>query len=201
MKKLITSSIVLATLLLIIIVSCKKKETTTTPPTPPCNYVQWTGTGNCNQSGYYAVSTISCCAAGFPFHNSVTGKCYETCEAAYRANNSGQITRYNDGASGGTTTGPGSCPSTNSFLSISSVFNNMCGNTNDCKVTYKNNSNQRLAVKVSIKKVDGTWQCGVGTPQPGETLSYYACKSTGQYNYKSMTYNDWLICGFGSSCP
>ncbi len=106
MKKLITSSIVLATLLLIIIVSCKKKETTPTPaPTPPpCNYVQWTGTGNCS-SGYYPVYTGICAPIGSPFWVEGGTSCYASCETASKYANGKTIYRYNDGASGGTSTG------------------------------------------------------------------------------------------------
>lgn len=59
-----------------------------------CDYTQWTGTGSCN-SDYYPVYYDKCCGADYPYYNTATGYCYTTCEAAYNADSSGEIYRYN----------------------------------------------------------------------------------------------------------
>jgi hypothetical protein len=99
---------------------------------------------------------------------------------------------------GGTTTG---CTSYNNYVSIVSLTYNTCGTGNDLKVTIQNNYMFRLAVQISIQRSNGTWDCGVTTPSPGNTPNYWTCNSTGQYQIKSMLYSDYMSgCSFGA-CP
>jgi hypothetical protein len=102
----------------------------------------------------------------------------------------------------GVPAGTNGCTSMNSYVGVvSAAYTNMCGNTNDMKVIIKNNSTQRLAVRISIKGKNGTWQCGVATPVAGATDSYYVCNSTGEYKIQSLLYTDFNNnCSFGA-CP
>jgi hypothetical protein len=59
-----------------------------------CNYVQWTGTGNCN-SGYYPVYTGICCSSTYPYYNTSAGYCYKSCADAKSASSSGTVYRIN----------------------------------------------------------------------------------------------------------
>ena len=90
----------------------------------------------------------------------------------------------------------------NSYVTIvSAAYNNMCGNTNDLKVIFKNNSSQRLAIQIAIQKMDGTWNCGLATTLSGVTDYYYTCNSSGHYVIRAYTYNDWMNgCNF-TTCP
>ena len=210
--------------------SCAKETTPTTTNPTPCYYVQWTGIGNCNNTGF-PISNTSCCPTGSPF-SYMGGLCYTTCEAANQATNGATVYRYNDGNLGGggagyncisgnctavssnaqystlsacqsaCSNGGGNCPAMDSYVGIvSATFNNMCGNTNDLKIIFKNNSSQRLAIHIAIKKINGTWDCGIATTLSGNTDSYYACQSTGDYQIRAYLYTDWVGgCNF-PNCP
>lgn len=217
MRKLLPFALSLFLIVGLFFFGCQKKTPATSTTAPQnCNYTQWTGPSNCATSGYYAVSNTKCCPAGYPFSDAGSGKCYATCEEAVSALGNVAIYRYNDGSTtggsttggsttggtttGGTTTG-GSCPSMASYVSVVGIVKNTCGNTNDLKITIKNNSTQRLAVDIALKRVDGTWDCGIATPQAGATDSYYICKSTGEYKIRALVYTDWINnCTFGT-CP
>jgi hypothetical protein len=103
---------------------------------------------------------------------------------------------------GGTTTG-GACASMNSYISFVSVVYNSCTNNSGATFTFKNNSSQKLEVKVPIKLNDGTWSCQYASPNAGATFSVWACNTTTTYGtIKSMLYSDWINnCTFGSGCP
>lgn len=66
-----------------------------------CNYTQWTGTGNCANTGYYPVYSNTCCPSSSPYYNTGSNACYTSCSNAKNANASGSIYLANT-SSGGT---------------------------------------------------------------------------------------------------
>jgi hypothetical protein len=103
---------------------------------------------------------------------------------------------------GGTTTGGSPCPSMNSYISFVSVVFNACTNNSGATFTFKNNSTQKLEVRIPIKLLNGTYSCQFATPNAGATFNVWTCNSTNTYGtIKSMLYSDWINnCSFGA-CP
>ena len=222
MKKIVLSTLIVLSIFTFVIFSCKKKPTTTTT-TPPCDYIQWTGTESCSGSGFYTACNTHCCPVGYPFTFDGSSKCYTSCEAAKTAANGAKIYRYNDGTTGGTTTGGtttggtttggtttggtttggGGCASMNSYISLVSVIYNNCSNNSGATFKFKNNSNQKLQVRVPIKLTNGSYSCQFATPNAGATFDVWTCNSTTTYGtITSMLYSDWIAnCTFPSTCP
>ncbi len=65
-----------------------------------CNYTQWTGTGNCANTGYYPVYSNTCCPSSSPYYNSASNACYTSCANAKSANATGSIYLANTSSSG-----------------------------------------------------------------------------------------------------
>ena len=195
-----TAKLLLVAAIAISFCSCEKEEII--EEDNPCSYTQWTGTGNCS-SGYYPVYTGKCAPQGYPFYNTATGSCYSSCTAAYEANSGGLIYRSNENgnsgssSSGGSGSGSGSgsggssCASKNSNVSATTSWINNCGSSDDLSVKVKNNSTQKLAIRIAIKKKTGVWDCGLqyGVAS-GATFTYYSCHASGDYLVYTMTQTD-----------
>ena len=169
-----------------------------------CSFTQWTGTGSCANG--YPVYTGKCAPAGYPFYNTATDYCYTSCSAAYEANPSGSIYRSNEngntsgsGSGSGTGSGSGSgsgsgtpsCASWNSSVSVTTSWINNCGSKDDLSVKVTNNSQQKLAIRIAIKKKNGVWDCGLqyGVAS-GKTSTYYSCHASGDYRVTTMLQTD-----------
>ncbi|WP_304344790.1 hypothetical protein [Chryseobacterium koreense] len=92
---------------------------------------------------------------------------------------------------GGNGGGGGSCNSMNASISTTYSWPKNCGNPDDLSITAKNNSGEILAIRIAIKKKNGTWDCGlkygVG---PNSTMTYWSCSATGEYRVYSMKQSD-----------
>jgi hypothetical protein len=196
--KNLTAKLLIVTAIIITIFSCveeEKDEETYDDSSNTCDYTQWTGTGNCN-SEYYPVYTGVCAPKGYPFYNTKTTRCYTTCTAAYDADPQGIIYRSNEngntGSGSDTGTGSGSsCASMNSYVAATTSWINNCGSSDDLSVKVKNNSSQKLAIRIAIKKKTGQWDCGLQYGvAAGSTFTYWSCHSTGDYRVYSMLQSD-----------
>lgn len=99
------------------------------------------------------------------------------------------------GGSGG---GSNTCPWTYmpSCIQASAAWVNLCGNTNDIRLTFTNNCAQAMKIWYCIGRADGTWDSGLGSSiPPGQSVSggAWTCNASGQYKFWGLptaTYNN-----------
>lgn len=158
-----------------------------------CTYTQYNGTQSCSSSGYSPVASGTCCPDTHPYHCSVTGTCFTTCEGAASACGSTAITRANlsgGGGGGGGTSGydcvSGNCQYVSSGASYSSqtACESACGGgggggggeDNAYAVTWQNSGGFWFAVG----PVQSLW---AGEETEEEALSYVIGSETTNYTY------------------
>lgn len=160
-----------------------------------CNYTQWTGTGNCANTGYYPVYSNTCCPSSSPYYNSASNACYTSCANAKSANSSGSIYLAN-------TTGGGTCNWQNAVndLTVTTQWGTRCNSASSLEVFIKNNTSRKIKSYVCVQKTDGSYSSwgDVDGLVTGETYSGYACTATGNYIIYAEYFDTYVANGYCS---
>ncbi len=100
---------------------------------------------------------------------------------------------------GGTTTPGPMCSDLSYCIEVLEAIHgelSTCTGTSGLRVRSRNNCDATIMIKTCLERTDGSWDCGLETSvSPGETNSYWTCRSTGRYQLTGHAPED-----FGMGC-